>query len=586
MPTQPAFSEQALKVLRARYLLRDDDQNIIETPAQMLERVASAVARAEPVSMREEAAGQFYELMARRWFLPNSPTLMNAGTPRGQLSACFVLPVPDSIEGIFDALKHMALIHQSGGGTGFAFSQLRPKGSKVKSTGGVASGPVSFMTVFDRATEVIKQGGKRRGANMGVLSVHHPDIVEFVRSKLDGRTLTNFNISVAATDGFMEAVFSGEEYPMIDPHTGTKRHTDAAEVFDAIVDAAWSIGDPGILFIDEINRHNPTPSLGSIEATNPCGEQPLLPYESCNLGSINLSMMVEDGGVAWDRLEHTVEWAVRFLDDVIDVNAFPLRQIEMMTRRTRKIGLGVMGFADMLIELGIPYGSERSYALAEDIMRFIQERAREESRVLGEERGDFPAFSESTLADSYEHMRNATTTTIAPTGTISILANCSSGIEPLFSLVYVREALDGELLMQKNERFLRVALDEGFYSEELMEKLSRALSPREVDEIPEDVAELFTCAFDLSPKQHIRMQAAFQRYTDNAVSKTVNMREDAPVDDVRRAYELAWRMGCKGITVFRYRSRDRQVMSAFGDVVHVGGDITIGTTCPGSVCPL
>jgi len=586
MQPEPVFTENALKVLRARYLLRDEHMRIIETPAQMLERVARAVALAEPPAMRERASEMFYELMAERWFLPNSPTLMNAGTPRGQLSACFVLPVPDSIEGIFDALKHMALIHQSGGGTGFSFSELRPKGYKVKSTGGVASGPVSFMTVFDRATEVIKQGGKRRGANMGILSVHHPDVLEFIRSKLDGRTLTNFNLSVAATDAFMEAAISDDEYVLTSPQDGSTRSMPASEVLDELARAAWSIGDPGMLFIDEINRHNPNPTLGRIEATNPCGEQPLLSYESCNLGSINLAMMVEDGKVVWDRLEHCTRWAVRFLDDVIDVNVFPLAQIEKMTRRTRKIGLGVMGFADMLIELGIPYGSQRSYRLAEKLMEHIQTTARAESEALGLERGSFPAFAESTLSDAYDHMRNSTTTTIAPTGTISIIADCSSGIEPLFSVAYVREALEGELLVHRDERFERLARERGFYSSKLADELSHSLSLRDVKGVPEDVAELFRCALDLSPEQHVRMQAAFQRYTDNAVSKTVNMSEDASVDDIRRVFVLAWRLGCKGITVFRYRSRDRQVISVFGDRVHVKGDVVIGATCPANVCPL
>jgi ribonucleoside-diphosphate reductase alpha chain len=565
------LSDNALRVLERRYLTKDGEGKVVETPQELFRRVAKHIASAElfydskaDISFWEEA---FYQLMANLGFLPNSPTLMNAGHELGQLSACFVLPIEDSMESIFDAVKYTALIHKSGGGTGFSFSRLRPERDRVGSTGGVASGPVSFMRVFDTTTDVIKQGGMRRGANMAILNVEHPDIMKFIEAKGSPEALTNFNLSVAVTDEFMKAVEKGTDYNLVNPRT--REVTDklnAKEVFVKIVDMAWRTGDPGVVFIDEMNRHNPTPKLGKIESTNPCGEQPLLPFESCNLGSVNLSKMVADKDgqtyVDFDKLSQTVKLAVRFLDNVIEVNEFPLPEIAEMTKNTRKIGLGVMGFADMLIQLGIPYDSEQGLVMAEEIAHFISAEADRASIELAHERGVFSAFPESVydLPDG-PRFRNASRTTIAPTGSLSIIANCSSGIEPLFALSYVRHILEGEEFIEVNPYFEEAAKKGGFYSADLMKQLAEGKRPKDIAEVPEEIKRLFVTAYDISPEWHVKMQAVFQKFTDSAVSKTVNFPHEATPEDVARVYMLAYREGLKGITIYRDRSRESQVLT-------------------------
>ena len=566
------FSENAMRVLEKRYLKTDDQGKAIETPYDMFRRVAHNIASAEVIYGSEEDAEyweeEFYRLIANLEFLPNSPTLMNAGRELQQLSACFVLPINDSMEGIFDAIKYTALIHKSGGGTGFSFSRLRPEGDAVGSTGKVASGPVSFMKVFDAATDVIKQGGMRRGANMAILSVNHPDIERFITAKEKEDTLTNFNLSVAVTDEFMKATEAGSDYNLINPKDeSVYGQLNAKHVFNTIVEMAWRTGDPGLIFIDRINRDNPNKNLGAIESTNPCGEQPLLPYESCNLGSINLARMVNDGkkGVDYDKLEEAVRIAVRFLDNVIDKNKFPLPEIEVMTKKTRKIGLGIMGFADLLIKLGIPYDSEEALKTAESVMQFIDKTATDASVALAEERGVFPEFDGSEYGiKGGPRVRNATRTTIAPTGTLSIIANCSSGIEPLFALSYIRNILDGDALVEINPYFDEIARKEAFYSEKLMKDLASKGSLHDIDGIPPAIARVFVTAHDISPEWHVKMQATFQKYTDNAVSKTINFPQSATKDNISQAYLMSYSEGCKGITIYRDKSKDKQVLNVSG----------------------
>lgn len=563
------LNKNAAVVLEKRYLARDENNQIIETPEELFRRVAGALAEADKNydadADIQKTENEFFELMTSMRFLPNSPTLMNAGKDLGQLSACFVLPVEDSMECIFDTIKNAALIHKSGGGTGFSFSRLRPKGSVVKTTGGVASGPISFMKVFNAATEAVKQGGTRRGANMGILRIDHPDIMDFIDCKAEDKTITNFNISVALTEDFMVAAEKGEDYDLIDPRTKeVVAQLNAGEVFRKIVEAAWRNGEPGIIFIDRLNRDNIVPFVGEIESTNPCGEQPLLPYESCNLGSINLTMMVKEQNgknvIDYDLLGKTVDTAVHLLDNVIDANKYPLASIAETTRSTRKIGLGVMGFADLLLLLNIAYNSEEGVQTAEELMSFIEKRAKAASALLAKKRGVFPLFAESTLADG-EMQRNGTVTTIAPTGTLSIIAGVSSGVEPVFAYAYVRNVMDHTELTETNP-ILQDALEKrGLYSDELMRKIAKAGSLAHIEEIPEDMKRVFVAAHDVSPAWHIRMQAAFQRYTDNAVSKTVNFAQDATREDVAEVYLLAWKLGCKGVTIYRDNSRDAQVLN-------------------------
>jgi ribonucleoside-diphosphate reductase alpha chain len=572
------LSENAKRVLERRYLKKDGKGRVIETAEQMFRRVAHHIARAEKsygeIAHVKEIGENFYRMMTEFKFLPNSPTLMNAGRRLGQLAACFVLPVEDSMEGIFDALKSAALIHKSGGGTGFSFSRLRPRKSRVGTTGGIASGPVSFMKIFNTATEQVKQGGTRRGANMAILRVDHPDIMEFIHCKRLGKELNNFNISVAVTDSFIEAMKNESAYDLIDPNEKRKvGELNAAEVYQAMVKQAWKNGDPGIIFLDRINRDNPTPSLGQIESTNPCGEQPLLPLEACNLGSINLAKFViendEEPAIDYENLKETVWWSVRFLDDTIDMSKYPLPEISDMVAGNRKIGLGIMGFADMLYQLRVPYNSEKALKTAEEVMRFIQDESHEASKYLAKERGRFPNFDKSIFKDQEGRIyRNATTTTVAPTGTLSIIAGCSSGIEPLFALCFVRRVMDGDELLEVNPYFERVARERGFYSRELMDIVAQNGSIREIEEIPEDIRDVFVTAHDVSPEWHVRMQAAFQKFTDNAVSKTVNLPGDSTPEDVLKVYNLAYELGCKGVTIYRDGSKENQVLSFIDKAKH------------------
>ena len=559
------LSKNAITVLNKRYLKRDKDGTPTETVADMFHRVAQTINNAEPTSSNNNKSYEedYYQSMTNLDFLPNSPTLMNAGRELGQLSACFVLPIADSMESIFEAIKNTALIHKSGGGTGFSFTRIRPANDEVHSTSGVSSGPISFMRVFDAATETIKQGGTRRGANMGILRVDHPDIMDFIMAKRDLTVLTNFNISVGMTEAFMYAVENGEDYDIINPRNGeVVKQLNASKVFNQIVDMAWTSGEPGIIFLDRLNRDNPTPHIGEFESTNPCGEQPLLPYESCNLGSINLANMVEDGEIIWEKLEKTTKLATRFLDNVIEANKYPLPEIDEMTRSNRKIGLGVMGWADMLILLNTPYNSQDGINLGEKVMRFVNEKSHEESILLASERGAFPNIKGSIFdKPGSSPIRNATCTTIAPTGTISIIANCSSGVEPLFAVSYVRQVLDNNKLIEVHPLFEKIAKQQGFYSTELMQEIAEKGTVQNIDAIPEDVRRVFVTSHDITPKDHILMQAAFQRHTDNAVSKTVNFCSDATKEDVASVYRMAYKEGCKGVTIYRDGSRDMQVLS-------------------------
>ena len=586
----PEFTENSRVVMDRRYLSKDRQGRVLEDPEGMFRRVACNLSQADlnygaTEEQRQATEEEFYQLMRRLEALPNSPTLMNAGRELQQLSACFVLPVEDSLDFIFDKVKQTALIHKSGGGTGFSFSRLRPAGDVVGSTGGIASGPVSFIRAFDTATDVVKQGGTRRGANMGILNVTHPDIRAFIKSKEDGVYLNNFNISVGVTREFMEKAKAGLDFDLLSPRTGeVVGRENAREIFDLMAEMAWTTGDPGLVFLDVINRDNPNPQLGSIESTNPCGEQPLLPYESCNLASVNLTRMVKyspstfDVSIDWDRLAEAVRTTVHLLDNVIDMNRYPIPEIEEMSKRTRRIGLGVMGFSDLLIQLGIPYDSEEALEVAEQVMGRIQQETHAASAELASRRGTFPAWEGSAYNQTSAPpngggvlgsgpMRNSAPTTIAPTGTISIIAGASSGVEPLFALSYVRNVMDNTRLVEGYPYFQAVAKHEGFYSPELMEQLAERGSLETID-VPQWVKDVFRTSHDINPEWHVRMQAAFQKHTDNSVSKTINFPKDATVDEVRQAYMLAYDLGCKGITVYRDGSKEGQVLSFAGSEEH------------------
>lgn len=556
------FGANALKVLEERYLLKDETGKIIETPLQMFQRVAKAIASVDKNYNEDfkKTEKEFLEVMTNLEFLPNSPTIMNTGTNLCQLSACFVLPIEDSLESIFTTLKHMAIIQQSGGGTGFSFSKLRPKGDMVKSTKGIASGPVSFIKIYDAATDVIKQGGKRRGANMAILHCNHPDIREFITAKEKEKQLSNFNISVATTDEFMKAAIENKSFSLINPRTKkTVKKINAKQLFDEICKAAWLTGDPGLVFLDEINKKNPLSEIGTIEATNPCGEVPLLAYESCNLGSINLAKFVIKDDINWERLKKAIYVAVHFLDNVIDANKYPLPEIEKITKANRKIGLGIMGFADLLVKLKIPYNSNEAIKIAEKIMSFISKEAKAASIALAKSRGSFPNFEKSTWKNKVPYLRNATLTTIAPTGSISIIAGCSSGIEPLFAIAFVREIMEGKRFIEINHDFKIEAIKRNLFTNDLIKKIALTGSLKKTS-LPNDIKKIYITALEIPPAWHIKMQSAFQKYTDNAVSKTINLPEKAKVEEVKKAYLMAWKLKCKGITVYRYGSKPEQVL--------------------------
>ncbi|MGO9580343.1 MAG: adenosylcobalamin-dependent ribonucleoside-diphosphate reductase [Desulfobaccales bacterium] len=563
----PSFRPIAARVLTERYLRRDPEGRVVETPDELFRRVAQGVAAVEARYGGPEAQASqteaFYEAMASRQFLPNTPTLTNAGLPRGQLAACFVIPIHDDMRSILEGVRDMALIHQTGGGTGFNFSHLRPRGDQVKSTGRVASGPVGFMRIFDTTTDVVKQGGRRRGANMGILRVNHPDILEFITAKSDPEMLTNFNLSVAVTDDFMHRVAADNSYPLINPRTGLEvRRLKAREVFELICTAALTTGDPGLIFVDAMERANPTPEVGVLEATNPCGEQPLLAYESCNLGSINLSTLVRGGSLDWDALDRLVALGVTFLDDVIDQSHYPLPEITAITHANRKIGLGVMGLADLFVKLGLAYDSPEALTLAETIISRIQDRAVSQSQILAKQRGPFPNFSRSRWHQAGRPpRRNATVTTIAPTGTISIIAGTSSGIEPLFAVAYRRRALEGEEFEEIHPLFLEKLAQAGLSATEWAPRVLASGRVRPLGALPEEIRRLFPTTFEVSVEHQVRMQAAFQRHVDNAVSKTINLAPEATREDVAAAFQLAFNLGLKGITVYRYGSKAGQVLS-------------------------
>ncbi|MBW3017982.1 vitamin B12-dependent ribonucleotide reductase [Candidatus Woesearchaeota archaeon] len=563
-PTSLKISLNSLEVLKGRYLLKDPAGNLIETPEELFQRVAENISLADRKYGLEpkESEKIFYKEITDMKFMPASPTLMNAGAPLQQLSACFVLPVGDSIKEIFESVKATAIIHQSGGGTGFNFSRLRPRHDIVISTKGVASGPLSFIRVFDTTTDVINQGGKRRGANMGILRVDHPDIMDFIVAKEKTNVLNNFNLSVALTDNFMKAVKNNEEYELLSPRTNkVMKKLNAKKVFDLIVLMAWKNGEPGVVFIDNINKDNPTPDLGPIESTNPCGEQPLMPYESCNLGSINLAKFVtKDKKVDYEELRKTCKIATHFMDNVIDMNNLPLPEIEEMTRANRKIGIGVMGWADMLYQMRIPYNSEEAIKLAEEVMKFVDDEIKTASEDLAAKRGAFPNIQKSIYKDKTP-IRNAARTTIAPTGTISMISDCSSGIEPLFSISYVKRVMEGKELVYTNKHFVNALKEAGIFSDKLIQKVTNKASIQDIEEIPEDLRKVFVTAFDITPEWHVKMQAAFQKYTNNAVSKTVNFPNDATTQEVEQVYMMAYDTGCKGVTVYRDGSREGQILN-------------------------
>jgi ribonucleoside-diphosphate reductase alpha chain len=588
---EPKLTVNALEVLRKRYLLKNEKGELVETPAQMFRRVTRAISEIDKRygDDYKKSEEEFFSLISKLEFLPNSPTLFNAGTgTKFGLSACYVLDIEDSLESIFNTLKNLALIQQSGGGIGINFSKLRPKGDIVRTTHGVSSGPVSFMKIFDVATEVIKSGGRRRGANIGILNCNHPDIIEFITAKADGKSFQNYNISVAVTDDFIRAAKENKEYDLINPRNqNIVKRIKARYIWDLIIENAWKTGDPGVIFIDEINKCNPTPAIGKIEAVNPCGESCLLNYESCNLGSINLSKMVitKNGKseIDWDKLEKTVKIAVHFLDNVIDANYYTLPEIERITKANRKIGLGVMSWAEFLVLLEVPYDSNEAIKLAEKVMKFIFENARKTSEELGLKRGSFPSFEKSIFYGKYKAMRNATVCSIAPTGSISIIAGCSSSIEPLFGVSFMRNVLEGTRLFEVNPLFEKISKERGFYSGKLLEKIAKSGSVQKIKEIPKDIRRIFVTALDINPEWHVKMQAAFQKYVDNSISKTVNLPENATKNDVKNIFGLAYKLKCKGITVYRYGCKPQQVL--YIGKPHLTAEAEYSGGCPTFVCP-